>query len=114
MALIIPLRPLPSQIVTVSLANQTSKIVLSQKQAISSTSTPGTPMFLDLYVNDELIIGGVVCENLNRIVRNAYLGFVGDLCFIDNQGDTSPFYTGLGTRYQLVYLELADFAGVDA
>jgi len=102
MALIIPLRPLPSQVVTVSLANQTSKIEVAQKS---------TGMFLNLYVNDELIIGGVICQNLNRIVRNTYLGFVGDLCFYDSQGDTDPVYTGLGTRYSLVYLELVDIVG---
>ena len=52
-----------------------------------------------------LIIGGVICENLNRIVRSLYLGFAGDLAFIDNQGSTDPVYTGLGTRYSLAYIE---------
>jgi hypothetical protein len=70
-------------------------------------------MFVDLYVNDALVIGGVICENLNRVVRSAYLGFVGDLVFVDTQAPTGsegtdPVYTGLGAQYQLVYLEEAD------
>lgn len=65
-------------------------------------------MFLDLYVANSLIIGGVICENANRIVRSSYLGFVGDLAFFDTQGEEDPIYTGLGSRWVLDYLEPAD------
>jgi hypothetical protein len=54
------------------------------------------------------ILSGVLCENVNRLVRNSYFGFLGDLAFLDNQGTSDPFYTGLGTRYSLIYLEPAD------
>ena len=67
-------------------------------------------LFIDLYVGGVLIIGGVLCENLNRIVRSLYLGFVGDLTFIDNEGTSDPTYDGLGARYSLAYLEAADLA----
>jgi hypothetical protein len=50
----------------------------------------------------------VICLNLVRIVRSLYLGFSGDLCFLDTQGSTDPVYTGLGTRYQFLYLEKQD------
>ena len=70
-------------------------------------------MFCDLLVNDTLIIGGVICENANVIVRDAYLGFVGDIAFFDTQGTSDPSYTGLGSRWILVYLAPADLpAGV--
>lgn len=70
-------------------------------------------MFCDLYVNDALIIAGVIAENANRIVRSVYLGFTGDLAFFDTQAPTGgegadPEYAGLGDRFQLVYLEAAD------
>ena len=96
---IIPLQPTPSQVVTVSLANQACQIAVYQLS---------TGLFVDLSVNNALIIGGVLCENLNRIVRSLYLGFIGDLCFIDNQGDADPVYTGLGSRFSLAYLEASD------
>ncbi len=65
-------------------------------------------LFVDVYLGPTLVIGGVICENRNRIVRSAYLGFVGDLAFVDSQGSEDPVYTGLGGRWQLVYLEEAD------
>jgi hypothetical protein len=60
-------------------------------------------VYLDLYVSGTLIIGGVICENLNPIVRDAYLGFIGDLYFYDTQGTNDPTYDGIGTRYLLIY-----------
>lgn len=96
---VIPLQPVPSQVVTCLLGSQACKIAVSQKN---------TGMLVDLYVNDALVIGGVIAENVNRIVRSVYLGFIGDIAFIDLQGTSDPEYTGLGTRYQLVYLSESD------
>lgn len=48
------------------------------------------PVFLDLYVNDALVVGGVICLNGTRIVRDAYLGFVGDLAILDTEGNLTP------------------------
>lgn len=92
---IIPLEAVPNQTVTVNLDGQVSQVNVYQTFF---------GLILDLYVNDVLIIGGVICENLNRIVRSLYLGFSGDLAFIDNQGSTDPVYSGLGARYSLSYL----------
>lgn len=99
MAQIIPLQPVPNQVVTVTLANQLCQINVYQK---------AYGLFVDLYVSNVLIIGGVIAENLNRIVRSLYLGFVGDLAFIDNQGNLDPVYTGLGTRFSLAYIEASE------
>jgi hypothetical protein len=93
---IIPLQALPNQTVTVGLGAQNCQI---------NVYTRIGALYLDLYVNNVLIIAGVVCENLNRIVRSLYLGFAGDLAFIDNQGSTDPVYNGLGTRYSLAYIQ---------
>lgn len=96
---IIPLQAIPNQAVGVTLGGQVSQINVYQKS---------TGLFIDLYVNNVLIIGGVICQNLNRIVRSLYLGFSGDIFFIDNQGDTDPVYTGLGTRYSLAYVTASE------
>lgn len=97
--LVIPLNAVPAQRVSVTLALQPCSIKLYQKT---------TGLFIDLSVNDTLIIGGVICEDRNRIVRDSYLGFIGDLEFIDTQGLADPDYTGLGSRFLLVYLETTD------
>jgi hypothetical protein len=98
---IIPLQALPSQTVSVLLANQNCTINVYQKS---------TGMFLDLYVDSTLIIGGVIGQDRNKIVRDAYLGFVGDLAFIDSEGADDPVYTGLGGRFSLAYLEVSDLS----
>lgn len=107
---IIPIADVFSQTISPQLAGQNCKINLYQKS---------TGFYCDLYVNGSLLIGGVICQNLNRIVRSLYLGFVGDLCFYDTQGTASvpstgldPSSPGLGTRYLLLYLEAADLNGV--
>ena len=102
--LTIPLLPQPSQFVNVNLAGQPCTIDVYQKN---------TGLFLDLLVNGSLIIGGVICNNKDRIVRNSYLGFLGDLIWIDVQGTTDPVYAGIGTRFFLEYLTEADLAGAD-
>lgn len=92
---IVPTDPLPSQRFTISLSNQACQIEIYQKMQ---------GLFMNLYVNDGLIIGGVICLNQVRIVRDLYLGFLGDLFFNDNQGSDDPIYTGLGNRFSLVYV----------
>lgn len=95
----IPLQETPNQSLTVQLGSQSVSINVYQM---------AYGLFVDVYVNNALIVAGVIAENLNRIVRSLYLGFVGDLAFVDTQGASDPIYTGLGTRYQLVYLEESD------
>jgi hypothetical protein len=98
----VPIQATPSQTFSVTLGNQNCRINLYQRS---------TGLYCDLYVNDALIIGGVICLNANVIVRDGYLGFVGDLVFYDLQGGTDPVSTGLGARYILVYLEASDLVG---
>ena len=92
--LVIPLQPVPSQVVSVTLAGQACTIAVRQLS---------TGLYADLSVNNALIIGGVLCLDANLIVRSVYLGFVGDLAFVDTQGSNDPDYTGLGSRYILGY-----------
>ena len=90
----IPLTPVPSQSFNIALNNQACSINLYDK---------GGLLFIDLYVNDAIVVGGTLCCNRKRIVRDAYLGFIGDLSFIDNQGSSDPAYADLGTRFDLYY-----------
>jgi hypothetical protein len=95
----VPIQPVANQTLTVPLAGQNVQLVIQQKFY---------GLFMDVYVNNRLIVGGQICENLNRIVRDAYLGFIGDFVFLDTQGKSDPFYTGLNSRYILVYLDAVD------
>lgn len=98
--LTVPTQPVASQVFSVLLDNQQVRIRLRQLN---------TGLFMNLESEGEEIIGLVVCQNLNRIVRNKYLGFIGDLVFLDSTGaGADPYYTGLGSRWQLIYLEEAD------
>ena len=96
---IVPLQAVPNQQMNVSLNGQSCTISIQQTLY---------GLFCTLLVSGVQIIGGVLCQNLNLIVRDLYLGFSGDLCFLDNQGDSDPVYTGLGDRYSLIYLSPSD------
>src|SRR5690349_7964432 len=84
----------PAQIITAALGNQSTTLRIYQKFF---------GLYVDVLVNDTLIIGGVVGRDRNRIVRSEYLGFIGSLSFFDTQGTHDPYYTNLGDRYQLGY-----------
>lgn len=107
MAEIIPLQATPNQTLTVPLAGQSCGLNVIQR-------TSG--LYIDVFLNGQPIILSVICQNKNRIVRDSYLGFPGDLAFFDTVDTVignDPDYTGLGSRFQLVYIEPADLpAGV--
>lgn len=93
--LIIPLLAQPSQSLTA---------VLNQQQCSLKVYQKSTGLFLDLSADGKAIIQGAICRDRCRVVRLAYLGFVGDLSFFDTQGVSDPAYTGLDGRFVLAYL----------
>jgi hypothetical protein len=99
----IPIQPVPAQTVSVLLGDQETQVTLRQMS---------TGLYMDVVVNNAEVVGLVICENGNRIVRNSYLGFQGDLMLYDAEGKgRDPVYTGLGTTFQLVYLTPEEVAG---
>ncbi len=89
-------------------ANQVTSVTLNQQQTTLRLFTGPMGLFIDVSVNGSLIIAGVLCLQANVIVRDAYLGFSGDLAFYDTQPDAiygaqDPQYPGLGARWILVY-----------
>lgn len=102
---LVPLLAVPSQKLKTVLDSQIVELAIYQLRY---------GMFMNVTVNSVLEIGAVICQNRNRIIRNSYLnknvGFAGDFIFNDLQGNTDPYYTGLGTRYQLLYLSDEDLA----
>ena len=91
-----------------AVASQTVNTVLGGQNVTLNVYTLSTGLFMDVLVNGIAIITGVLCLNQVRVVRDAYLGFIGDLAFSDTQGSNDPDYTGLDSRYALIYLEASD------
>lgn len=91
-----------------AVAQQSVRVTLGQQSCLIRVCARSTGVFVDVYVNDVLVIAGVRCTNKNRIVRSAYLGFSGDLAFVDTQGTSDPDYTGFGDRYVLMYYSASD------
>ncbi len=97
----IPLTDAPSQVLSAVLGGQSCTIKIATRR---------TSLFIDLYVNNVLVVGSALCRNGILILRETYLGFVGDLMFVDTQGSSDPSYPGLGSRYTLLYVTPADIA----
>lgn len=100
----VPLTALPAQTLGIILANQNCGIALS---------TLPTGLYFDLTLDSTPIVTKMICRNGARLLLDRqYLGFVGDFIFVDTQAGNGigqdPIYAGLGTRYQLLYLEVAD------
>ncbi|CAN7373459.1 hypothetical protein LJR220_003329 [Bradyrhizobium sp. LjRoot220] len=92
----IPLSAVPNQAFVAPVGSQNCRLNIYQKT---------TGLYMDVILNEQAVILGVLCEDRNRIVRNVYLGFSGDFAFFDTQGTSDPDYTGLGERYRLIYFE---------
>lgn len=93
-SLVIPVQPIASQYFDVTLNKQDCRIALYQKRE---------KVYFDLVADDKPIITGAVARDRSYLIRAPYMGFVGDLYFVDTQGSDDPVYTGLGTRFILIY-----------
>lgn len=99
MSQVVPIQAVPNQQVQCQLGGQACTLNIYQ-QAYG--------LYVDVFVGLSPIIEGVIAENLNRIVRSLYLGFSGDFTFFDTQGKSDPIYTGLGTRFLLIYIDASE------
>lgn len=105
--LIVPLQPVPSQRIKTTISGQIVSLDVYQRRY---------GLFINVYVNEVLEVGAVICQNLNRIIRDQYLnenvGFSGDFVFCDTQGSSDPVFSGLGLRFQLAWLSPDDLAAM--
>lgn len=101
--LIVPLQPIP---------NQTLQAQLNGQPCTISVFQLAYGLFCTVEVGADEIVASEICQNLNRIVRYGYLGFSGDLAFVDTQGRDDPVYTGLGSRWLLTYFSPADLSAL--
>jgi hypothetical protein len=104
MPLVVPLRPLPNQTLQSQLGGQACTINVYQQVY---------GLYMDLLIGTQPVVQGIIGLNGTLIVRSAYFGFSGDFIFLDTQGISDPVYTGLGARWQLLYLTAADIAALN-
>ena len=112
-AQVIPVQPVASQQFEVTLSEQacTLKLYFKDVQIAAATEIPTEPpvfealevLFMDIYLNDALLLGGVRCMDRNPIIRDLYFGFIGDFSVVDLQGTDDPLIAGFGARWQLAY-----------
>ena len=106
MSQIIPLQATPSQgPIQVTLNGQACVLNVWTKGQEGSTLAT----YIDLQVNGAWVQQAKQARDRVLLVRHAYLGFSGDLVFLDQQGATDPVYTGFNpnqgqARYLLLYL----------
>jgi len=99
----IPLQAIPNQIVKAPFGSQNTQIALYQKSE---------GLFCDIYSDGSEIVTGILSLDGVPIVCREYAGFSGQLLFADTQGSSDPDYTGLGSRYQLIYLTETEYAAL--
>lgn len=94
--LLIPLQATANQTLAITLARQSVNIACRQN---------GDHLYFDLQLSSSYIVRTCICRDRQRLLADAaYRGFVGDFLFVDTQGTDDPVYTGLGSRFQLIYL----------
>lgn len=96
----IPLQNIPSQLTKVVLGGQNVQIFIYQKDQ---------GVFVDINSDGVDIVVGVIARDAVPLVCREYAGFIGNLLFIDTQGNSDPFYSGLGSRFSLVYLTADEY-----
>ncbi|HBW3346578.1 hypothetical protein [Klebsiella pneumoniae] len=95
----IPLDKIPAQNINVVLSQQNCDISVYQKSGL---------VYVDLSVSGKKIISASLARDRVKLIRGKYLGFNGDLMFVDTQGYSDPQYTGFNQRWILVYVEAGE------
>lgn len=113
---LVPLTAVPSQLVQAVLNGQSVSLSIYQLGM-----APATDLYCDLTSNGTPIVNCRKCRAFSGSPTEAapfllldagYWGFQGDFLFIDSEGDEDPQYSGLGSRWQLIYYSPADLAAI--
>ena len=94
MQYVIPLDALP---------NQSFSVDIGDKNVELEFITRGVFMYMNLKVNEEEKLNGIICLNNTNLLLYKTSGLSGKLYFKDTQGDLDPAFFGLGKRWILIY-----------
>lgn len=111
--LTIPLAPVASQTLQFVAAGQNCQMSVYTNDGFDyadpTLNTEKEYIAIDFAYNGIQVTNTQNCLNVTRLLKNrTYLGFVGDFMFVDTQGSDDPQFTGLGSRWVLLYLEASD------
>lgn len=112
---IITLKQEPIQTVNVTLYQQDVSIKLYQMPSM---------MYIDVTSDGKVLVLGIPCASFTKLIRYSYLGFQGDLFFVDYDSTAKPIetvmlngveinteapnFSQLGTRFDLYYFSPDD------
>lgn len=91
---VIPLSPDPNQTLKAQIGGNNCQLNIYQLS---------TGLFCDVYMNGNALVTGRICRDRVTLLY-PYMGFPGNLMFVDQQAKDDPTYDGLGSRYQLMYI----------
>jgi len=97
----IPVQPVPSQQLQCVMNSQNVELAIYQNNY---------GLFVDITSNGAVVSSCTLALNGVPLNPFSYSTFQGNLLFVDTQGVDDPTYTGLGSRFQLVYLDPAEYA----
>ena len=86
------------------------KFVVGGQSVEMSIYAKSTGLFVDLTVGGVAFMQGVLALDCVPLISRDYMGFVGNLLFIDTQGNNDPTYDELSARYRLIYLTSDEYA----
>lgn len=95
----IPISAVPCQKMDITLSQQECVISIYQKSGL---------IYLDLIVSGAPVTYASLARDRVKLVRSIYKHFIGNLMFVDTQGESDPAYTGFNSRWLLIYLEDGD------
>lgn len=94
MVLEIPLRPLPGQKLFVVLNGQNCYFkVLSRRGHL----------FCGLTIDEAPVFDGMLCRDRLPLKQSRIQPLIGNLVFVDMDGEENPAWEGLGTRFRFIY-----------
>jgi hypothetical protein len=111
------LAPLPGPTIdTAAITMDSGTVTIDQGPTYSTTALQGDPaLYMDLIVNGQQVLNAKLAQNLIPMLLSAgYYDVQGDFVFVDTHAlanplaGTNPVYTGLGSQYQMIYLEPED------
>jgi len=94
--LLIPLKPVANQTTIVMLGGQVIRVAIREMT---------TGVYLTAWLDNVIIQSGILCADRVRMMDSNYDRFVGGFMFMDSRGAANPEASGIGTRWNLYYLE---------
>jgi len=95
-------------------SNQQLRATLSNQQCIIELNDTQFGLFFSLNVGGVNIVNSVLSYNKTLLIAAVYTGFIGNFMFNDTQGTSDPTWQGLGTQYELLYLDVDSVAQFQA